>query len=223
MCLSKAPCCPPTPPLHGSKRKIEDKVEIVNMTRGDSSDEGNYEGSDESSGDEAHEDASEAALYALADVVGIITHWDNALGHPQALRADVLQRVLTAMEIECGSMAQAWASHARLCAEAAAPQSVPLITAELDQPVHVHWPRADAPLPYEIQLENGETHTGIAHPVGANELALPGINAWGYHALRLGTLNMTVAVAPAHCYGIADALRDVTRSEEHTSELQSRT
>jgi len=214
MCLSKAPCCPPTPPLHGSKRKIEDKVEIVNMTRGDSSDEGNYEGSDESSGDEAHEDASEAALYALADVVGIITHWDNALGHPQALRADVLQRVLTAMEIECGSMAQAWASHARLCAEAAAPQSVPLITAELDQPVHVHWPRADAPLPYEIQLENGETHTGIAHPVGANELALPGINAWGYHALRLGTLNMTVAVAPAHCYGIADALRDVTRSPD---------
>ncbi len=111
-------------------------------------------------------------------------------GHPQALSAAALQRVLSAMEIECGSMAQAQASHARLCAEAAAPQSVPLITADLDQPVHVPWPRADAPLSYEIHLENGETRTGIALPADSNELVLPGINAWGYHTLRLGTLNI---------------------------------
>jgi 4-alpha-glucanotransferase len=206
--------------LHGSKRKVENKVEIVNMTLGDNSDNSDDSAdqsgheSDHNSGHAAHEDASEAALYALADVVGIITHWDNALGHPQTLKAEALQRVLTAMEIECGSMALAQASHARLCAEAAAPQSVPLITAELDQPVHVHWPQADAPLPYEIQLESGETRTGIAHPVGSNELALPGIDAWGYHSLRLGTLNLTVAVAPTHCYGVADALRDVTRSPD---------
>ena len=200
------------------------------MTRGDNGNnsgdsssigENIGDGRDEDSG-KAHQNASEAALhvpplhllYALADVAGIITHWDNALGHPQALSADALQRVLSAMEIECGSMAQAQASHARLCAEAAAPQSVPLITAELDQPVHVPWPQADAPLPYEIQLENGETRTGIALPAGSNELVLPGINAWGYHTLRLGALNITVAVAPAQCYGVADALRDVTRSPD---------
>jgi malto-oligosyltrehalose trehalohydrolase/4-alpha-glucanotransferase len=155
---------------------------------------------------------SEAALFALAEAAGIITHWDDAQGQAQVLKPEVLQRVLTAMAIDCGTSAQIQASQARLDAEAAAPEAAPLLTAELDEPIRLHWAQAVAAQPFEIQLEDGTRLEGIAQrDDSTGELRLPGIAVYGYHVLRMGTLQCVLAVAPAQCYGVADALRAAAR------------
>jgi 4-alpha-glucanotransferase len=161
-----------------------------------------------------------SALFALAELAGVITHWDDAQGRAQALQPAALQRVLAAMSVQCGDAAQVEASRARLSAAddaAAWPGLAPLLTAELATPIRLRCAAAAyagdaAPPAYEIVLEDGARLSGTAqYDQTRGELCLPALEAAGYHALRLGERECVLAIAPAQCYGVADALRAAGR------------
>lgn len=165
-------------------------------------------------------------LLALAAQAGLQTQWDDAWGNPQALSPEAIRTVLTAMGLPCDNDSQCEASRARLAAEDAAQALPPLITADVDRPVHVPWRDEIAQRPYRLELEDGSVVEGVANRLagtstpngpadtGGGRLALAPIATPGYHRLLIGDLQTTVAVAPPRCYGVADALAD--RKGVHT-------
>ncbi|QET05951.1 MULTISPECIES: 4-alpha-glucanotransferase [Cupriavidus] len=159
-------------------------------------------------------------LAALATQAGLQTQWDDAWGQPQTLSPAAIRTVLTAMGLPCETDDQCEASRARLEAEDAAHGLPPLITADIDRPVHVPWREAIAQRPYRIEMEDGSVVEDVARRVewtsaadtglgrSGSVLALAPIATAGYHRLVLGDLHTTIAVAPPRCYGVEDALNE---------------
>lgn len=167
-------------------------------------------------------------LAALATQAGLQTEWDDAWGNPQTLSPAAIRTVLTAMGLPCDTDGQCEASRARLDADDAAHGLPPMITADIDRPVHVPWREAVAHRPYRVEMEDGTVVEGVAKRVewtsvadaganagpnagpsaGGSVLALAPIAKAGYHRLLIGDLHTTIAVAPPRCYGVADALSD---------------
>ncbi|QEZ43256.1 4-alpha-glucanotransferase [Cupriavidus oxalaticus] len=149
-------------------------------------------------------------LQKLALHADLLPHWTDAWNQPRTVSDDALRRVLDGLGLPCSTPGQCEAARAWLAADDAAHALPPLVTAERGQPVAVPWPHTLPQRAYRLTLEDGAIVTGTAvraegNPAGT--MLLPPVDVCGYHRLELGDARTVLAVAPARCYGVADALR----------------
>ena len=153
----------------------------------------------EAAAPDAPEAAADPLLERLCALAGLATQWCDIFGKTHEVARDDLMRILAALGLGAEEPAALQARIEQLEREAASPP--PLITAELSAPVTLPLP----PGPWRITLESGDSFEGQAEPDGAGSR----INAPdhpGYHRLEIGGRLITLAVAPARCFTVADAL-----------------
>lgn len=115
------------------------------------------------------------AIFDRARAAGIAVGWTDAGGRPQRVRVEALRRLLDALDF--GE------------APSAPP---PLVTATVGRRIELPGIAGDAA--GELVLEEGDIR-----PVRLRDGSLPGIRQAGYHKLRVGDREITLAVAPPRC------------------------
>lgn len=144
---------------------------------------------------------SDEQLRRLAEQAGIAPRWTDYRGTAREVAPATLRALLEAMELPCASAAQTAESLARLVETQERAGPPPLITARSGETLRLRAPAAPA---LQLELESGETRHPAAERDGETlslRIDLPP----GYHRLRLGGAEHTLAVAPAQAYGLRDA------------------
>ena len=136
---------------------------------------------------------SDDALIAMAEAAGVAPRWSDVHGQWHDVAPDTLRSVLAASGLPASTNAELKQSRSFLD-RAAQP---PLVTAALGAPVHV-WL---APGRFEVRHEDG----GVSDGTLGEDGMLPAFDATGYHVVRAGEAEVTVAVAPARCFTVQDA------------------
>ncbi len=122
---------------------------------------------------------SDEAILQRARAAGLAVDWIDASDRPQRVSTSSLRRILDALH------------------PGPLPNIPPLLTARVGEPIVV--PGVDEEVVGELQLE-GES----AQPVTIYASVLPAIERAGYHALRFGKHEVTLAVAPPRCFTVPD-------------------
>jgi 4-alpha-glucanotransferase len=123
---------------------------------------------------------NDAAVLERARAAGIAVDWIDASDRPQRISIDSLKRILEALHP--GQL----------------PEVPRLLTATIGEPIAIPGLERDAA--GELQLE-GEA----ARPLTVSAArGVPAIATPGYHALRFGGREVTLAVAPPRCFGVGD-------------------
>ena len=159
------------------------------------------------------------ALQQLATEAGLLVDWEDAASRPMRVSDDILRAVLGSLGLPASTAADVSDSQARLRAEAEHMAIPPLVTGVVGRPIELTTPAPQAALlggqTYRIDFE-GEGHASGQVGVSANAhhatLRLAPVQVPGYHRLRIDAgagvaIESTLAIAPARCYGVADALR----------------
>jgi 4-alpha-glucanotransferase len=147
---------------------------------------------------------NDSAIHELADAVGLMRDWTDANGRPQQVSADALRGILEALGFPCTSHAQCRDSHAQL--RRVRESLPPLLTGAVDQPLRLPPAPQLAGRPYRIEWEDGGSVDGQFGDDAISSASLPPVTHPGYHRLRSGDTDITLAIAPPRCFGIADAL-----------------
>ncbi|WLG98001.1 4-alpha-glucanotransferase [Pseudomonas sp. FP198] len=148
---------------------------------------------------------SDAQLEILAGRAGLAVDWIDANGRAQKVSPAVLRSVLTGLGHPAGTAQEIDASLLQLQEDQQNHRLPPLLTA--DAGVNVDLSRYFEPAtPCEIQLEDGAT---LNLKLDA-DATLPGIVPVGYQQVSIQGQHFTLAVAPARCYSVADAVDDPT-------------
>ncbi len=135
----------------------------------------------------------------LCALAGLATQWDDIFGKTHAVEAADLDRVLAALDLGADDAAGLRARIAELEQEARA--LPPLLTTELGASVRLPVP----PGPWRLHLEAGTSLEGVAEADGdGSRITAP--DQPGYHRLEIGGRTVTLAVAPARCFTVSDAL-----------------
>lgn len=145
---------------------------------------------------------SDEGLRQLAARVGISTDWIDYRGVPRQVSAQTLRHVLASQGLDSATPAQLADSLARLDDEARRPQLPPLIVGVVGEPVELPLSLADGRR-LRLHFEDGG-HADLEVARSGAGSALPALSHPGYHRLELGGATVTLAIAPPHCYGIAD-------------------
>jgi len=140
--------------------------------------------------------SNDERLHTLATAAGVAIHWIDADGQPQKVSADILRRILAGLELPADNDVQIGDSLARLRQAGDLP---PLLTLEQHQQLDLsdHFPPGSI---FELTLEDGRHHAGRLDEQGR----LPAIELPGYHQLAIGERQLTLAVAPPRCIGMAE-------------------
>ncbi len=141
---------------------------------------------------------TDEALSSLAQAAGVAPRWRDVHGGWHDVAPNTLRVVLGALGLPADTEAAVAESQAQLAG--ASGKLPPLITAQ----VGVATPIAAGPGRFELMLEDGTIRTGILTGAGSGS-TLPPIDMLGYHRLTVGSSQITVAVAPDHCYPVQDA------------------
>lgn len=150
---------------------------------------------------------SAPSLRALAERAGLQLEWEDAQGHPHAVGEATQRELLTALGLPCDGDAAIAASLASL----EAPSWPTLATARIGEAVVLETlPLADGDVTWRLVREDGATAGGSTHAHGGR-VTLPAVDAPGYHRLDLANASLTLAVAPAHAWSVADACGDGAR------------
>jgi 4-alpha-glucanotransferase len=148
---------------------------------------------------------SDAQLEILAGRAGLAVDWIDANGRAQKVSPAVLRSVLTGLGHPAGTAQEIDASLLQLQEDQQNHRLPPLLTADVG--VNVDLSRYFEPAtPCEIQLEDGAT---LNLKLDA-DATLPGIVPVGYQHVSIQGQHFTLAVAPARCYSVADAVDDPT-------------
>jgi 4-alpha-glucanotransferase len=123
-------------------------------------------------------------LRHTAEAAGIETAWRDVTGQTRHIAPDTLRAVLAAL----GDLPDL--------------SDPPLHTAELGE---VFILRGE-PGPWRLIREDGTSRDGHADAAGEGRIAIPGIDMPGYHVLQTGDRQRILAVAPPHCWTVADAV-----------------
>ncbi|MDB5727816.1 MAG: malQ, partial [Noviherbaspirillum sp.] len=150
---------------------------------------------------------SDQTLLDLAQAAGVLTEWTDAYGKPQRLEADAMRTVLEALDLPCASEEQCRDSLARLAEENESASLPPLITAEAGKPLRLTGSGMHGKA-YRIEFEQGGSMEGLLPTHAALPAEIAPVEQYGYHRLIVGDDATTLAVAPARCFGVADAARD---------------
>lgn len=144
---------------------------------------------------------SDQALKELAGKVGVAVEWTDANNRPQTVSPDVLRNVLSALGHPASTDDDVSESLRALQAEEDAHRLPPLLTADYGKPLPLsRWLAPGAAC--RVHLEDG----GELELKLDDQGALPGMLPVGYQHVQAGNQHFTVAVAPARCYNVADAL-----------------
>ena len=144
---------------------------------------------------------SDERLEGLAQQAGIAVDWVDANGRPQHVQPDVLRHVLSGLGHPADSPEEIESSLQALSEAHDTHHLPPLLTVDYGQPLNLKRYFA-AGTPCQVHLEDGAT-LDIALDQHA---ALPGMLPVGYQDVRIEGRHFTLAVAPARCYSVADAL-----------------
>ena len=160
-----------------------------------------------------------AALTALADDAGIATAWQDYRGVMHTVAAETLRALLAALDLPCITAGEIAASRLRLAGEAhgdAANELPPLLTSTVGSPLALPAGARFAGRAWRIVFEDGTTRDGCFAADGPP--LIDAIAGAGYHRLQIdgagGASEIVLAIAPARCYGVADALVDAGRDAE---------
>jgi 4-alpha-glucanotransferase len=144
---------------------------------------------------------SDAQLEILASRAGLAVDWIDANGRPQKVAPSVLRNVLTGLGHPAGSAQEIDASLLELQEVQQTHHLPPLITADVGKGLDLA--RFFEPgTPCEIHLEDGSR---LNLKLDANAV-LPGLVPAGYQQVGIDGQSFTLAVAPARCYSVADAV-----------------
>ena len=157
--------------------------------------------------------ASSKLLTELAERAGIEVDWENAQHVKQRVTDDVLRVLLDRLELPCASATQARDSLALLESEQRRTHVPKLMTAEVDRAISLPSSAHKSGTRYRIDLEQGGMIEGILSvPKGETAILSP-ISESGYHTLSIDNRQCTLAVAPRHCYSVADAMAAAGRPD----------
>ncbi len=123
---------------------------------------------------------NEETILAQARAAGVAVDWVDAMGRPQRVKTEALRRLVDSLDGAAESLALP-----------------PLVTARSSR--RIALPGVEGDMPGELALEGGEVR-----PVTIRGGGLSGIARTGYHQLRLGDREITLAVAPPRCVTLAD-------------------
>lgn len=144
---------------------------------------------------------SDAQLEILASRAGLAVDWIDANGRPQKVAPSVLRTVLTGLGHPAGSAQEIDTSLLELQAVQQTQHLPPLMTA--DEGGGLDLARYFEPeTPCEIHLEDGSR---LNLKLDAQSV-LPGLVPVGYQQVSIDGQTFTLAVAPARCYSVADAV-----------------
>lgn len=153
---------------------------------------------------------SRDALRALAEDAGISIEWHDYRGVHREVSDVTLRAILRALALPAETDADVAASRADLAREAEGHGPwPPLVTAIVDQPIALALGRAVAGRPWRIDLEDGSVREGRCAEHGPTRIEP--IDRMGYHTFTCDGRSIALAVAPARCYGVGDALAAVGR------------
>ncbi|MEJ1227118.1 4-alpha-glucanotransferase [Pseudomonas sp. CCNWLW56] len=148
---------------------------------------------------------SDAQLEILAGRAGLAVDWIDANGRAQKVSPAVLRSVLTGLGHPAGTAQEIDASLLQLQQDQQNHRLPPLITADVG--VSVDLSRYfEGSTPCEIRLDDGAT---LNLKLDA-DARLPGMVPVGYQHVSIQDQHFTLAVAPARCYSVADAVDDPT-------------
>ncbi|WP_152206839.1 4-alpha-glucanotransferase [Marinobacter changyiensis] len=147
---------------------------------------------------------NENALRKLAQAAGLILEWSDSEGCTQYMEPDTQELLLSLLgfpassdeEIQCSLEELQRLHHPEDPA-----QLPPLVTADQGFAVTLPCPLAPA-TDYVIELESGQRQTGETDENGR----IPAISEAGYHQLNIGDSRLTLAVAPAKCFSVAESV-----------------
>lgn len=149
---------------------------------------------------------NDADIFELARAAGIEVDWIDAYGRAQSVTPDKLRIILNALELPSASDAQLRDSLTRIATENADTSLPPLITGDMQSPLHLPSDLGWHGCTYRLEFENGGHIEGrFANDVSL-PLELPPLDRYGYHHLLVGSTQTIIAIAPARCFGVADAL-----------------
>ncbi len=158
----------------------------------------NASSEDDRAGDDA-DAAPDPLLDRLCALAGLATEWCDIFGKTHAVAQRDLRRILAALGLAAEPPDALRARIEQLEREALS--APPLLTAELSATVDVPLP----PGPWRLTLEDGGSLEGQAEPAGSgSRITAP--DQPGYHRLEMGGQQITLAVAPARCFTVAEAL-----------------
>ncbi|BCT33626.1 4-alpha-glucanotransferase [Pseudomonas protegens] len=148
---------------------------------------------------------SDAQLEILASRAGLAVDWIDANGRPQKVEARVLRAVLAGLGHPADSDQEIADSLQQLHQLQQSRHLPPLLTADVGQGLDLA--RYFAPgTRCAIELENGAP---LSLQLDERSV-LPGQIPVGYHSVRIEEEHFTLAVAPARCYSVADAVGQPT-------------
>lgn len=142
---------------------------------------------------------TDAVVRDLARRAGISMHWSDYAGKRHAVPLDAVRRILTALGLPCDTAGHV--AHSTHLLEAEEPPR--LKTATVSQPITLGLKHAHAPRRAQLVQEHGGV-LDLEVSRTAEGVQLPGIASAGYHSLEIGTVQLTLAVAPAQCLTVED-------------------
>ncbi|MGA7777078.1 MAG: 4-alpha-glucanotransferase, partial [Paraburkholderia sp.] len=146
---------------------------------------------------------------SLAARAGFEVEWQDAHHAMQHVPESTLAVLLDRMGLPCGNATQIRQSAAALDAELSGRKLAPLMTAECGRGINLPAAALRANSHYRIELEGGAVIDGrFTAPKGEAALLSP-IDEPGYHTLVINDHRITLAVAPARSYTVADAWRSL--------------
>ncbi|SEV88261.1 4-alpha-glucanotransferase [Luteibacter sp. 329MFSha] len=145
-------------------------------------------------------------LAVLAEQAGIDVHWRDALDRPQVTPPDTLRAVLRALGLAADNADDIEASLRRIEDERSGREIPRLLTA--DAAGRLALPASPRGRAWKILREDGGVVSEGELPSSEREIAAP--SEPGYYTLALGDDEVTLAVAPSRCFGVAD-VRDAHR------------
>ena len=144
---------------------------------------------------------SEANLEILASRAGLAVDWIDANGRPQRVNPDALRAVLKGLGHPADTDAEIDASLLELEQAQQDKHLPPLMTVDSGDGLDLaRYFEPDTLC--RVNLENGEALELRLD----GDAVLPGVIALGYHQVHINDQVFTLAVAPTHCYSVADAV-----------------
>ncbi|MHC8314262.1 4-alpha-glucanotransferase [Pseudomonas sp. LB3P31] len=144
---------------------------------------------------------SDAQLEILASRAGLAVDWIDANGRPRKVAAAVLRNVLSGLGHPAGTAQEIDASLLQLQEVQQTRHLPPLLTADVGVGVDLaHYFEPETPC--EIHLEDGSR---LSLKLDSNSV-LPGLVPVGYQHVSIDGQQFTLAVAPARCYSVGDAV-----------------
>jgi 4-alpha-glucanotransferase len=145
---------------------------------------------------------SDAAVRELARRAGIEVDWADYAGQLHSVSAEVLRRVLTALDLPCATQDDVRESERRLAPAADLRGMPPLVTATQGKPIVLPG-QATKALRGQLLLETGQ-HRDVAGQPTADGIEFPAIAIPGYHRLLIEDRELVLAVAPSRATTISD-------------------